>query len=510
MLYDFRNLLLGFLLCSTAPTVFGDDFVEGYNSASRSDGLVRSNNEFTVQLLQTLASQQDEASPDNLCFSPYSIYSTLFTAREGAMGATHQQMSAVLRAVSNKTIDPDEFRAFIEGQRIDRLDAAQTKQLQLKISSLREKIDQIDAKGKNANGPTPKSNHIHHHHHAPNTEKLRLQGELNQSSQILGGPVFSVANASWLDTKFPVSPDYENRLTQIGVSIFASDFRNNASKERVRINSWVAEQTQGKIGELFGPDAVTSETVLALTNAVYFRADWQSPFESDSTRLTDFVTSTGKRLKVDMMTNLGMDECRYAAFNADGSQFKTPDSLPVGGNLNAMYPAAGGGQLIELPYSGTDLTMVIMLPRTSDGMKKLCERLTANRINELVGFLNEQTTNVSIPRFKLKSQLDLESPLKRMGMPVAFSNAADFSRMTTGEAKGIKIGRVIHKAVVEVDEQGTEAAAATAMTFQAHSGRFHPAFTPTFTADHPFLFLVRDSQSGLILFVGRVEQPEER
>ncbi|WP_160167288.1 serpin family protein [Rhodopirellula sp. SWK7] len=465
-----------------------------------SDPLVQSNNEFATKLLRAITTPQADPK-ENLCFSPYSIFSVALAASEGAVGETRSQMREVLQLPESFNASPASFLERINKQAFQSDDEAKESMLKAEITKLRKEMEQVDveiAKEKEA---------AHSFSHVTGLKRLGLENELNRRLRQLDGPDCSVANALWLADEFPASPQYRASLARFGVGTFSCDFPNRAAAEATRINDWVSETTKGRIKELFSPSAITPDTSLVLTNAVYFRANWLNPFEKKGTRQEEFELSSGTRVQVPMMVQ--SLECRYAAFDANGELFRTPSNLPTDGQESSGYPALGGGQLIELPYSGTDIMMILLLPRSHDGLQELCERLTADRISDWVSGLDERRTNVLIPRFRLETSYELTSPLRQMGMPIAFSDAADFSGMTSGNANGVKIGSVVHKSFVEVNEEGTEAAAATGMTFQLHSGHAHSSFTPTFNADHPFLFLIRDSKSGMILFVGRVEHPSQ-
>jgi serine protease inhibitor len=208
---------------------------------------------------------------------------------------------------------------------------------------------------------------------------------------------------------------------------------------------------------------------------------------------------------------------RYAAFEKDGSFFNTPVRMERGTkDFSKFYPGPGGFEMLELPYKGGELSMVVLAPRSADGLPALEKRLTADNLQAWAGKLNQRSVEVFLPRLKMDASFDLGKMLQALGMKRAFTdprapNGAQFDGMSAATDPGNKlyITRVLHKAFVEVGEKGTEAAAATAVILAVPTSA--PAtfpFTPTFKADRPFVFLIRDQRSGTVLFLGRVGNPK--
>ena len=217
-------------------------------------------------------------------------------------------------------------------------------------------------------------------------------------------------------------------------------------------------------------------TVLILTNAIYFKAQWTSPFAPYLTKPDEFQASASEKVKVDMMHLTG--HFRYA-------EDKT-------------------AQILELPYQGANLAMVVVLPRAVDGLAALEQSLSLSTLESSLKLLASHRVEISMPRFKLTAQCELKSSLSALGMPIAFdAGKADFSGMTG--SRDLVISAVVHKAFVEVDEKGTEAAAATGVVMARTA--FVAAPPTVFRADHPFLFLIRDKENGSILFLGRLARP---
>jgi len=258
-----------------------------------------------------------------------------------------------------------------------------------------------------------------------------------------------------------------------GVRIVAVDFGDEEAA-RHTINAWVEERTESKIKDLIAPGVLDAATRLVLVNAIYFKGAWASPFDPGLTSQAPFLAAPGGQVQVPMMTRKRV--FRYAE----------DDSL----------------QVLELPYAGDDLSMLVFLPREIDGLAKLEESLVVDNLDEWIRTLQETEVEVSLPRFGLSFPFRLDDTLKSMGMENAFSNKADFSGMDGSQE--LYLGAVLHKAFVVVNEQGTEAAAATAVAMQTKVLAFLPI---VFRADHPFVFLIRENGTGSILFMGRLVNP---
>jgi serpin B len=281
------------------------------------------------------------------------------------------------------------------------------------------------------------------------------------------------ANALWGQNGYPFAPDFLKLVKDsYGGGLNLLDFAGATEDARQTINAWVEKQTNDKIKELLAKGILTEDTKLVLTNAIYFKGDWARQFKKDLTRDEPFHFTAHKSVTVPLMKQWGA----FRAYNGEALQ------------------------ALELPYAGGALSMVVLLPRQVDGLADLEKALTPERLNGWHGQLRKvDEMEVSLPKFKMTWNLDLSETLKDMGMPTAFSGAADFSGFTGGRNE-LQVTHVIHKAYVDVNEEGTEAAAATAVIVDASD-------PPQFRADHPFLFLIRDSRNGSILFLGRVTDP---
>ncbi|MBP7528403.1 MAG: hypothetical protein KA801_10780 [Syntrophorhabdaceae bacterium] len=243
-----------------------------------------------------------------------------------------------------------------------------------------------------------------------------------------------------------------------------------------RINGWVKQKTEGKIDRIL--EQLSANSVCVILNAIYFKGAWETQFDTKSTHDAPFSLSANAQVKVPLM------------YRKDA--YKLLDSETF--------------QAISLPYKGKALSMVVLLPKSVDGLPAVEQQLTAGNLGEWLSKLDRQPdrkVSVYLPKFKLESGYDLVSPFQKMGMTDAFSPAADFTGM--GWQKGMLwIGQIKHKAFVEVNEEGTEAAAATAVEMVTKS---MPVREPVFRADHPFFFMIRDNETGTILFMGRMANP---
>ena len=252
------------------------------------------------------------------------------------------------------------------------------------------------------------------------------------------------------------------------------DFKQT-EQARQTINHWVADNTKDKIPELFGRGTLTKDNLLVLTNAVYFKGKWENPFDKKQTRDEAFHVSGDKTTQAPLMRRHG----RYRYFAGDGVQ------------------------VVDLPYAGERIAMMVVLPTAGDGLPAVESKLTAQQLAGWAGKLVSKPGEVILPRFQTTDEFDLSETLQGMGMKRAFTDAADFGGMCSDP---LKISKVIHKAFVETNEEGSEAAAATGVTMVAAAAHApQPPFT--FRADHPFLFVIRDTKANTPLFVGRIVNP---
>lgn len=287
----------------------------------------------------------------------------------------------------------------------------------------------------------------------------------------------SVANATWGQKDKRWHPEFlRAQKKRFGSEFREADFARDPERERNRINKWVEGRTRDRIKGLLADGTVTPDTTIVLVNAVYFKGKWATEFDPTSTRDRAFYCTDGATVQVPMMHK----------------------------DLTCGYAQREGLTIGSLPYRGGELSMVLLVPTAHDGLPALERSLTPETLADMLCELREhKDLPVVLPKFRVESQFALIGPLTKLGVTDAFGDGlADFSRMSE-PAPGY-ISHVVQKAFVEVNEEGTEAVAATAATFKFESGLVRPK---ALVADRPFLFLIRDTQRETILFMGRVEKP---
>ncbi len=286
-----------------------------------------------------------------------------------------------------------------------------------------------------------------------------------------------VANAIWSQQDHALLNSFQELVAgNYRAKLETVDFKTAYDAVRKEINRWVEQQTNDKIKNLIPEGALDSLTRLVLVNAIYFKGMWAEQFVKKNTADADFWQSQESRAKVAMMH-------QEKSFN---------------------YMENADLQLLELPYAGRDLAMLVLLPKEIEGLAALEENLTADNIQTWGRQLRKQKVKVYLPRFKMTSQFSLAQTLAAMGMPDAFQpKAADFSGIAG--SRDLFISAIVHKALVEVNEEGTEAAAATGIMVGVTS---LPPPTPVFRADHPFIFLIQDKVTKSVLFMGRLVDPQ--
>lgn len=292
------------------------------------------------------------------------------------------------------------------------------------------------------------------------------------------------ANAVWGQTGYPWQPEFSARLKDgFGSGIREADFIRQPEVERVRINTWAEKETEGRIKDLIAEGMLDRTYRMVLANAIYFKGEWAERFDPKRTHPAPFTLADGNKVNVPMMTREG----GFRVFAARTAGQWQPD-----------FWAA------ELPYKGGETSMVLLVPGKHDGLPQLEKMLTPEALTGwLAAMKSASDVPLSLPKFKIETarpQYLHNDRLSQLGMPTAFIDGkADFTGMTT--AQRLFIGFVVQKAFVEANEEGTEAAAATAVGMKAVSAPL------PYRADRPFLFLIRHLPTGAILFVGRYEKP---
>jgi serpin B len=288
-------------------------------------------------------------------------------------------------------------------------------------------------------------------------------------------------NALWVQQDYPLLEDYTIKVEKYyGGKVANLDFIGETEKSRQTINAFIEEQTNDRIKDLIAPGVLGLLTRLVITNAIYFNGTWEWEFDSSDTDEREFKITPDNIIQVPMML-----------MSPDKARFNYADTE----NL----------QILELPYKGGNLSMLIFLPKGN--VESIKSSLTAEKLAELKGKMQETSLDaIYLPKFEFDTKYNLNGYLKALGMPTAFddSGKADFSGMTSAEK--LFIGLVIHQAYVKVDEKGTEAAAATAVVMLGESSA-EPRDLIIFRADHPFIFLIQEKETGNILFLGKVTDP---
>jgi len=374
--------------------------------------LVEGNSAFAFQLYQALREEEG-----NLFYSPHSISVALAMTYAGARSQTAEQMAATVQFLLEQ----------------ERLHPA-FNWLDVELAQRGE-----GAEGKDGEG-------------------FRL----------------NIVNAIWGQKDYSFLPAFLDVLAQnYGAGLRILDFTNETEKSRLAINQWVSDQTEGRIEDLIPQGAIDAWTRLVLTNAIYFNAAWEYPFDENVTADGPFYLLDGGQVTVPMM--------------------KQAESFG--------YTDGEGFQAVELSYDGGELSMVILLPEVGH-FQAFEEGLEAPQVDDIIGGLHVAHVTLAMPKFEFDSEFSLKDTLADMDMAIAFSGAADFSGMTG--ASDLYISEVLHKAFVSLDEAGTEAAAATAVVMK-ETGM--PTELVEVTIDRPFIFLIRDIETGAILLVGRVINP---
>jgi serpin B len=285
------------------------------------------------------------------------------------------------------------------------------------------------------------------------------------------GLVLTMADRAWVDKSLTLVPAYQALLSDVfRAPIVQLDFAKDKQAALATINQWSSDETHGRIPKIL--DRVTGPLVLA--NAIYMLGEWQSPFAASATGTDRFTTAAGSTSTI-MMRQL--------------SDFR--------------FAQVGGTKLVELPYKG-GLSMILVLPQAVDGLERVEDEIP-NSYTDWLQALSIRTVDVKLPRFTTKTNLDLLAPLRLLGIEKAFGSMADFSGIDG--TRELFIGQVVQKAWIETSEKGTEAAAVTAIEFIKESTVEPPPPPVVFHADHPFMYLIRDTESGEILFMGRVVKP---
>jgi serpin B len=278
----------------------------------------------------------------------------------------------------------------------------------------------------------------------------------------------NIANSIWYRKSYPVKPDFLQISKQyFGAYVSELDFSNPAAKDS--INNWCAGKTDNLITDIL--DVIPGNAVMYLVNAVYFKSNWRKKFDESKTTLRQFTNDKSEKIMLNMM---------YAK-----------DTL--------MYAENSDGQFVDLEYGNKAFAMTVILPSAESGVKGVLSKLNTVYINDIYSQMSLNETELYLPRFKSKNKLLLNDPLMNMGMTKAFEDRNEFSRITDNS---IFISRVLHDTSIEVTESGTIAAAATVVEMREKAN-----FTRIVNANRPFIYIIREKSTGVILFIGSLENP---
>jgi len=305
------------------------------------------------------------------------------------------------------------------------------------------------------------------HRHLGNLQK-DIQSKKSKGIEI------AIANQLWADKLYKFNCSYIKGIKKAyNAPVKRMEFRIKPNDCRLEINRWVEQQTNERIKDLLPDGSISDMTALVLTNAIYFKGQWDEKFDPENNIKDIFFMEDGNETECLMMT-------AQKKFNIyHNREFK----------------------MLEMPYKGKEFSMLVILPEERIPLKSIEQSLSHENLNHCISLLMESDVRVSLPKFKFSAEFQLKPTLIKMGMPTPFSNGADFTRMSS--KSDLKIDEVFHKAFVEVSEEGTEAAAATAVVIVRKS----VTIPVDFVANRPFMFIIRENATGNILFMGRVNNP---
>jgi len=304
----------------------------------------------------------------------------------------------------------------------------------------------------------------------------RVSSAIN-STQVSDAIRLDTANSLWPQDGYPLLKGYLDLVQRrYEAKISPLDYGKDPEGARKAINNWVEDKTRHKITNLLKPGMINTLTRMVLVNAIYFKGDWQSQFDRNNTEDCPFFLLSGETVKVPLMTI----------------------------RRSYRYNDVSEAQILELPYAGKDISMLVVLPKKKDGLREVENALSKGRLKVWTSTMHPRDIIVYLPRFHVTSEFTLDRVLASMGMVDAFDpQKADFSGMD-GQKGTLFIGVAIHKAYADINEEGTEAAATTAAGIRTTSMPIPP---PVFRADRPFLFMIRHNATGIVLFMGRIANP---
>jgi serine protease inhibitor len=299
------------------------------------------------------------------------------------------------------------------------------------------------------------------------------------------GVTLSVTNRLFASDRFTILQKYfTDSLTYYGSEVQRLDFTTQAEQSRVLINNWISTQTHDKIRDMMPKGSINGNTIMVLANAIYFKGMWKRKFDARRTIKKNFKVGPNNQMQVNMMHD----------------QFKA-----MSGEHTAL-----NCKVLQLPYSGDQVSMVLILPNDKNGLTQLENRLTFAKFQELLSGLRKQDTIIRIPKFKVEESYDLKPILRHLGISEIFDRTtANFTKMVSPQlnSHGVYVSNARHKSYIEVNEESSEAAAATTFEITLTSALINPTPPFEFIADHPFMFVILDNETKTTLFMGRYAEP---
>jgi len=299
------------------------------------------------------------------------------------------------------------------------------------------------------------------------------------------GVRLSVANRLFPSKRFTILHKYvTDSLTYYGSEVQRLDFTTQAEQSRVLINNWISTKTHDKIRDMMPEGVINGNTIMVLANAIYFKGMWKRKFDPKRTVKTNFMVGLNNQMQVDMMHD------QFEAMSGEHTA------------LNC--------KVLQLPYSGDQVSMVLILPNDKNGLTQLENRLTFAKFQELLSGLRKQDTIIRIPKFKVEESYDLKPILRHLGISEIFDRtAANFTKMVLPQlnSHAVYVSDARHKSYIEVNEESSEAAAATTFEITLTSALINPTPPFEFIADHPFMFVILDNETKTTLFMGRYAAP---
>jgi len=288
---------------------------------------------------------------------------------------------------------------------------------------------------------------------------------------------FYNANSLWIQEGMEIKQNFlDVNKTYYGASLNLLDFKNDSEKSRITINNWVSEKTKNKINDLLNPSTIDNATRLVLVNALYFKGAWKKQFKKEQNTKDKFQVAKRDFIEADFMNT----------------------------SVNTWYYQDNYAEIIDIPYSDDDYSLMIIVPKSYRKIKKLEKKLDQEFYNNYINYKEKKQVKLSIPKFNIKSDYDLGETLVKMGLKDAFTGNADFSGIT--EQEKLYISQAIHKATIEINEEGTEAAAATAVVMRKMSVMLDNV---ELKVDRPFIYILRNNQTNCIYFIGKVVNPNK-